>query len=120
MPRESVRSADYHFEPVAEGVDPASVPWPASNRLGQVQVGWSKAPTGHVELCTSDDSLLNGPDGLFAQVAKAVKDGSDVEVVVRDYFGTGSGLWVTLDRDGCNDLIDLIRHARNDAFRRDA
>lgn len=113
MPRESIRSADYNFEPMPEGVPEPF--FPPNCRLGQVEVGWSKAPTGHVEISTHDRTMLKV---LIEQVTAAVEEGSDVETVMMDYFRPG-GFWVTLDRDGCNALIRRIRKARDDAFRRD-
>lgn len=118
MPRETVRSADYHFVPIPNDADAAFQPWDAANRLGVVEVGWHKAPQGHVEVVTADEAMLHGPDGLYAQVARAVQDKTDVEVVVRDFFKTG-GFWISLDREGCNTLIKRIRKARDDAFGRD-
>lgn len=117
MPRETVRSADYNFVPLAEGTD-GSTPWDPSTRLGVVEVGWAKAPTGHVELATCDEAALHGPDGLYLQIAKALIEGWDVERVVRDFFESG-GFWVGLDRAGCNDLIKRVRKARDDAFGKD-
>lgn len=114
MPRETVRSADYNFVPLKEGAD-GSNPWDPMTRLGCVEVGWSKKPTGHVELATCDDSILHN---LFEQVATAVEDKTDVEVVVREFFH-GGGIWISLDREGSNELIRKVRKARDDAFGRD-
>lgn len=113
MPRETVRSADYQFVPIKDGDDGAAR-WDESCRLGVLEIGWSKHPTGHVEIATADDSLLFN---LYKQVGEAVTNGGDPEVVVRDFFH-GGGLWISLNYDGCNEAIRRIRKARDDAFGR--
>lgn len=119
MPRETVRSADYNFVPVSADSDQdAPITWPEGCRLGILEIGWEKAPRGYVETWTHDESRVFGPDGLVEQIARAVTEGHDVEVVVRDFF-QHAGFPITLDRAGCNEAIRRLRKARDDAFGRD-
>jgi len=49
------------------------------------------------------------------------RDG-DVQIGVDPLTGNvaaDSGLWADLDRQGCNDLIRILRRARDSAFGRD-
>lgn len=117
MPRESVRSSDYNYESLPDGYlpKPGQSSFPATCRLGLVEVGWSKSPAGSVEVATVDETMVAH---LVAQVENASADGNPGEAV-RNFFSTSPGLWVSLDRDGINDLIALLRRARDGAFRRD-
>lgn len=127
MPKETVRGADYKFIPLPENAD-ASTQWDPECRLGAIEVGWSKYPTGHVELASSDEVALRVlVEELTKKIRKTLDNGgggaeNEVEEaaaqVVRQFFDHG-GFWVALDRDGCNALIKKIRKARDDAFGRD-
>lgn len=115
MPRETVRGADYHFEPAQLNPEFGVSAFPESSRLGCLEVGWNKYPTGNVEVASCDDAMLAR---LFAGVEKAHTEGDPVEYV-RNFF-MGGGLWVPMSRDGVNDCIRLLRKARDAAFRADA
>jgi hypothetical protein len=112
MPRETVRGSDYNFVPIPEGV-PAPAEFPPDCRLSVVEVGWSKAPTGSVEIGTCDEVMLAN---LKGQLAKAILAGANPLVIVDDFFAHSAGFWVNLDWDGCNELIRRVRKARDDAF----
>lgn len=60
------------------------------------QITWSREPTGHVQLATLNDDA--------------------VELVPTP---EGNGWFVTLDRREINDLIRVLRRARDQAFGRD-
>jgi hypothetical protein len=55
---------------------------------------------------------------LIAHVEKAGGD-EKVTEAIRNFHAGGSGLWVVLNREGCNALIEKVRKARNAAFGRD-
>ena len=87
--------------------------------LYDVQVGWAHDKYVQVGIETADhrtiaDRLL-GTDGesspeVRAQMDKLLGDGT---------LAAFTGLWGTLDREGCNRLIRTLRRARDQAFGRD-
>lgn len=113
MPKQIIRGTDYNFVPMPEGVPEPF--FPPDCRLPILQVGWSKAPTGHVEVETEDRTMLKQ---LIEQLQDA--DHANVETIVLEYFRHSAGFWMTLDRDGINALINTLRKARDDAFGKDA
>jgi hypothetical protein len=72
-----------------------------------VQVGWSHEPTGHVQVGIETN------DGL--SIAKHLTD-PDEGTTAADF----TGLWGTVDREGVNRLIRVLRRARDAAFGADA
>lgn len=114
MPRETVRGADYNFVSMPEGV-PQPAEFPPECRLGVVEVGWSKAPTGYVEMATCDEVMKAN---LVAQIDNARIMGRNTTTVVEDFFANSAGFWTVLDWNGCNELIKRVRKARDDAFGR--
>lgn len=74
----------------------------------RIEVGWSNAPTGHVQIATTKlqpdaDREAEYAPGTFAGEPKRAWDGAFVE----------------LDRDQINQLIRSLRDARDKAFGRD-
>ena len=121
MPKETVRCADYRFVPIPQGTDPepGQNPYPPENRLGTFHVGWGKAPTGYVEIATCDEALARE---LFLPIEKAIACGGDVSEALDEakrWFAHSAGFHMTIDRDGCNRAIKLLRKARDGAFGRD-
>jgi hypothetical protein len=117
MPKEYVRAVDYNFVPAPEG----TTLFPKENRLGAVEIGWQKYPNGHVEIGTGDEALIRS---LIEDVRAAVDNATAAETGAAaadaiSHFFVSPALWVSLDRDGCNQLIKKIRKARDDAFGRD-
>lgn len=115
MPKEYVRSSDYNFVAATGG----STEFPPDCRLGTVEIRWSKYPQSSVEIGSGDETLLRA---LIAEVGKAIDDAKSSNTVKDDATNAISGFfnnpafWVSLDWDGCNQLMRKLRKARDDAW----
>jgi hypothetical protein len=76
--------------------------------LYDVHVGWEREKYVQVGVETSDGRSI--ADHL------TMENGGDDEPTTPADF---KGLWGTLDRTGCNRLIRVLRHARDQAFGKD-
>lgn len=97
MPRENVYDAD--------GMAPYG---PQSSAQGVIEVSWSRE-AGHVQVATrlfNDDGKSFGIDGEIPTPPE--------ELARREVWA--SGFYVSLDRNGINDLIRKLRKARNQAY----
>lgn len=86
--------------------------------LYDIKVGWEREKYVQVGIETHDrraivDKLL-GADAQNPEV-RAVIDG----LLGDGQLASFTGLWGTLNRDSCNQLIRLLRRARDQAFGRD-
>jgi hypothetical protein len=106
-------------------------------QMYDVQVGWTRDRDVQIGVETSDKkSIANHliyPDvqkWIEAERAKFSEDRlnnktvgkwlTDGEIGVAVLSARYTGLWSTLDREGCNQLIRLLRRARDQAFGADA
>jgi len=125
MPRASIRNSQYHFEPIPPDHEPkpGENPFPEANRLGTIEVGWSKYPAGHVEVASTDPVMgARLRAGIERILLKANVD-QDVIQAVGDEFvqfwAGGFGVWVHLDRDGVNKLGHTLQRARDQGYGKD-
>lgn len=75
-----------------------------------VVVGWQK--NADVQVGTVDDNAPAGFNVFYPGQQQRTED-------VNTSAGPSNGFFATLDRQGCNDLIKKLRHARDAAFGRD-
>jgi hypothetical protein len=83
-----------------------------------VNVGWSREKYVQIGLQTHDDvpianHLIEKPD------AAGLVDSID-DMIYQGQLAAFTGLWSTLDREGINRLIRVLRRARDQAFGADA
>ena len=115
MPRETVRGWG-HEEPFE-----VKIGWSAERDV-QVGVEGVEGRSLYWQLLGSDLAKLGDQVRALTLVAY-----EDDEALGRALLNTldvvsapgGNGVWVTLDRRGCNDLIRFVRRARDQAFGRD-
>lgn len=79
-------------------------------RSFDVEVNWSRVG-GHVQVATvvPPAETADGPESLAALMAGWTEETK----------ATATGLYATLDRDGINRLIRVLRRARDQSFGRD-
>jgi hypothetical protein len=84
-----------------------------------VRIGWMAGDAGYVQVGveTADgraivDWLVKKPSDEVRQTLDRLTGSGEVAAF--------TGLWGTLDRDGCNRLIRALRRARDQAFGADA
>lgn len=82
----------------------------STTKMFKTKVGWSKED-GHVQIATVTNSKRLG----LSEFNPHTEAWTPVET-----GGTDEGWHVTLDRKEINDLIRLLRKARDQAFGRDA
>ena len=80
-----------------------------------VKVGWSR--DSYVQIATEmrEPDTSERPQNLRELVASW----ADVGYIPTEGNSSEMGLWATLDRDGINTLIRVLRRARDQAFGRD-
>lgn len=86
--------------------------------LYDVHVGWERDKYVQVGIETADRKSI-----IDRLAGEALQD-PEVRAALDPLMGDGrlaafTGLWGTLDRDGCNRLIKVVRQARDAAFGRD-
>lgn len=113
MPKETIHSDE---RPYGEGNPAAS---------SVVEVRWDRE-TGYFQIATKCIERSTGEDYLPpAPVMEAIEvpaDGSMVELLapeISTFIPAQQGWYVGLDRRGINDLIRVLRRARDQAFGRD-
>lgn len=74
-------------------------------RRSIIEVSWNREPAGHVQVATL------GVEGTTLAPLPCVSDNGEPHA---------GGIYLTLNRDGCNKLIRNLRRAREQAFGRDA
>lgn len=83
-----------------------------------VQVGWAPDKYVQVGIETANHRAI------VDQLAGDAANRPEVRAMLDQLTGAGelaafTGLWATLDREGCNRLIRVLRRARDQAFGRD-
>lgn len=74
------------------------------SRRSIIEVQWNREPAGHVQVATL------GVDGATLEPRPCVSESGEPH---------SGGIYLSLDRDGCNRLIKNLRRAREQAFGRD-
>jgi hypothetical protein len=89
---------------------PSTPAWDEIGATARVEVGWSNAPMGAVQIATT--KLAPGADRNREYIDGS---GSETEPIKPAW----DGQYIDLDRDQINELIRALRQARDKAYGRD-